>query len=80
MCFLMVDYQYNFSVLSLYHTAQEFKDRIQYGDEVLIRNPTLNYVSMENKGKIYSYPSIKVTNITDILINKETIVSEKSEG
>ena len=39
MCFLIVDFKYNFSVVSLYHTNKFINESIKPGDEILIKNP-----------------------------------------
>jgi len=39
MCFLVVDFKYNFSVVSIYHTNKSLTDNIKAGDEILIKNP-----------------------------------------
>jgi hypothetical protein len=65
----MVDFKYNFSVVSLYHTNKSVAENIKHGDEILIKNPNIIYVSLEFKGKLYTYQTIKVTDITNVLIN-----------
>jgi 2-polyprenyl-3-methyl-5-hydroxy-6-metoxy-1,4-benzoquinol methylase len=69
MCFLLVDFKYNFSVVSLYHTNKSLAENIKQGDEILIKNPNVIHVSLEYKGKLYTYQTIKVTDITNVLIN-----------
>lgn len=39
MCYLIVDFKYNFSVVSIYHTNKSVNDNIKPGDEILIKNP-----------------------------------------
>jgi hypothetical protein len=65
----MVDFKYNFSVVSLYHTNKSVAENIKHGDEILIKNPNIIHVSLEFKGKLYTYQTIKVTDITNVLIN-----------
>ena len=68
-CFLIVDFKYNFSVVSLYHTHKSVTENIKHGDEIIINNPHLIHVSLEFKGKLYTYQTIKVTDITNVLVN-----------
>ena len=65
----MVDFKYNFTVVSLYHTNKSVSENIKHGDEILIKNPNIIHVSLEFKGKLYTYQTIKVTDITNVLIN-----------
>ena len=57
MCFLIVDFKYNFSVLSIYHTNKSLvaDSHIKAGDEILIKNPDTIFTSLEFKGKLYTY-------------------------
>ena len=57
MCFLIVDFKYNFSVLSIYHTNKSLvaESHIKAGDEILIKNPDTIFTSLEFKGKLYTY-------------------------
>ena len=57
MCFLIVDFKYNFSVLSIYHTNKSLvvDNHIKAGDEILIKNPDAIFTSLEFKGKLYTY-------------------------
>jgi hypothetical protein len=63
MCFLIVDFKYNFSVISIYHTNKSLADNIKSGDEILIKNPNVIFASLEFKGKLYTYQTVKVTEI-----------------
>jgi hypothetical protein len=49
--------------MSVYHTNKSLSDNIKAGDEVLIKNPNLIYTSLEFKGKLYTYQTVKVTEI-----------------
>jgi hypothetical protein len=53
MSFLVVDFKYIFSVVSLYHINKSLSDNIKPGDEILIKNPNMIYSSLEYKGKLY---------------------------
>ena len=57
MCFLIVDFKYNFSVLSIYHTNKSLvvDNHIKAGDEILIKNPDAIFTSLEFKGRLYTY-------------------------
>ncbi len=67
--FLVVDYKYVFSVVSLYHTNKTLSETVKAGDEFLIKNPNMIYTSLEYKGRLYTFQTIKVTEISDILLN-----------
>jgi hypothetical protein len=69
LCFLMVDYKHNFSVLSVYHTSKLLLDVIRSGSEILIKNPHLVLVQLKFKGYQYNYQCIKVTDINSVLVN-----------
>jgi hypothetical protein len=77
-CFLIVDFKYNFSVVSLYHTHKSLAENIKHGDEILIKNPNIIRVSLEYKGKLYTYQTIKVTEITNVLINGQALLDKYS--
>ena len=47
MCFLVVDFKYNFSVVSIYHTNKSLESSIKHGDEILIKNPNLIFTTLE---------------------------------
>lgn len=79
MCFLVVDFKYNFSVVSIYHTNKSLTDIIKPGDEILIKNPQMIHTSIEFKGKLYNYQTLKVTDITNILINSSPLIAKYSE-
>ena len=55
MCFLIVDFKYNFTVVSIYHTNKSLAENIRHGDEILIKNPNVIRLSLEYKGKLYTY-------------------------
>lgn len=69
MCFLIVDFKHNFSVVSLYHTNLSLASEIKNGDEILVKNPDVIFTSLEFKGKLYTYQTVKVTEISQILVN-----------
>jgi hypothetical protein len=78
MCFLIVDFKYNFSVVSIYHTNKSLAENLKHGDEILIKNPNVIHVSLEYKGKLYTYQTVKVTDITNILINGQALLDKYS--
>jgi hypothetical protein len=45
------------------------KQGLKAGDEILIKNPDIIFTSLEFKGKLYTYQTVKVTEITNILVN-----------
>ncbi len=55
MSFLVVDYKYIFSVVSLYQVNKSLSDNVKPGDEILIKNPNMIYTSLEFKGKLYTF-------------------------
>ena len=69
MSFLMVDSKMTFSVVSFYHTTKGVLDVIKTGDLVYIKNPQLVFTSIEFKGRLYSFQSVKVAELTDVLLN-----------
>ncbi len=79
MCFLIVDFKYNFSVVSLYHTNKSLTDNIKAGDEILIKNPQIIHTSLEYKGKLYTYQTVKVVDITNVLINSVPLIEKYSQ-
>ncbi len=79
MCFLMVDFKYNFCVVSLYHTNLSLAENIKHGDEILIKNPNVMHTSLEYKGKLYTYQTVKVTDITNVLVNSNPLIEKYSK-
>jgi tetratricopeptide (TPR) repeat protein len=79
-CFLCVDSKFNYTVMSLYNINKNIKEKIKYGDEVLIRDPVLYFISIEYEGKLMTYPSIRVINLSDILINEQTLADVYSKA
>jgi hypothetical protein len=82
MCFLVVDFKHNFSVVSIYHTNQSLaaENRLKHGDEILIKNPDSIFTSLEYKGKLYTYQTIKVTDISNVLVNQAPLVDKYSQA
>lgn len=66
---LIVDSQNSYAVASFYGTNKQFTEKIQPGDLLYIKNPQLIFTSLEFKNKLYSYQCIKVSEITDVLVN-----------
>ena len=81
LCFLIVDFKYNFSVISLYHANKSFvqDNHLKTGDEILIKNPDIIFTSLEFKGKLYTYQTVKVTEITNILVNGLPLVEKQAK-
>jgi len=80
MSFLIVDYKYIFSVVSLYHTNKSIADNIKAGDEILIKNPHMIYTSLEFKGKLYTFQTIKITEISNVLLNGQPVIDKYSHS
>ena len=80
MCFLIVDFKYNFSVVSLYHTNKSLvvDACIKSGDEILIKSPCYVFTSLEFKGRLYTYQTLKVTDISNILVNGQPLIQKYS--
>ena len=79
MCFLAVDFKYNFFIVSVYHTNKSLSDNIKYGDEILIKNANLIFTSLEFKGRLYSYQTVKVTEINNVLVNAQPVLEKYSQ-
>ena len=79
MCFLAVDYKFNFSVVSIYHTNKTLAETIKAGDEILIKNPNMIFTSLEFKGKLYTYQTIKATEIANVLVNGLPLIEKYSK-
>lgn len=69
MCCLIVDSKSNFAVASFYGTNKTLTEKLKAGDLCYIKNPQLVFTSLEFKGRLYSYQCIKVSEITDVLVN-----------
>lgn len=78
-CFLCIDSKYNYTVVSLYNINKGIKEKIKYGDEVLIRDPVLMFISIEYESRLLTYPSIRVINLSDILVNEQTLADVYSK-
>jgi len=80
MSFLVVDFKHNFCVVSIYHTNKSLTENIKHGDEILIKNPNLIYTSLEYKGRLYTYQTVKGTEITNILVNGQPLIEKYSQS
>jgi tetratricopeptide (TPR) repeat protein len=78
-CFLVIDSKFTYSVVSIYNINNGIKDKINYGDEILIRDPVLMFISIEYEGKLLSYPCIRVINLSDLLVNEQTLADVYSK-
>lgn len=79
-CFLLVDYKHNFCVTSIYHMSQTVTEKIRSGGDVLIKNPHLVLVQLQYKGYQYNYQCLKVTDISNILVNGHTLIDESASS
>ena len=79
-CFLCVDSKHNYTVVSLYNINKNVKNKINYGDEILIRDPVLLFISIEYESKLMTYPSIRVINLSDILVNEQSLADVYSKA
>ena len=68
-CYLMVDFKYEFAVLSIYNIYKS-SEQLKFGDVIMIRDPNLVYISIKFKKTLLSYPCFKVTDLCDVLVNK----------
>lgn len=66
---LVVDSKNVYSVISLYGTNSTLKDKLIAGDLCYVKNPQLIFTSIMFQGRLYSYQCVKVSEITDVLIN-----------
>lgn len=80
MCFLLVDFKHNFCVTSIYHMSCKLQEKIRTASEVLIKNPLLVLVQCNYKGYSYSYQCLKVTDITNLLVNGQTLFDETASS
>lgn len=55
LCFLVVDYKHNFSVMSVYHMSAGITEQLRSGSQVFIKNPHLVLVQLQFKGYQYNY-------------------------
>ena len=45
----------------------------------MIKNPDMIFTSLEYKGKLYTYQTVKVTEITNILVNGQPLVEKQAK-
>mmetsp|Transcript_16632 Transcript_16632/g.11923 ORF Transcript_16632/g.11923 Transcript_16632/m.11923 type:complete len:164 (+) Transcript_16632:866-1357(+) len=76
--FLAVDSKYVFSVVSIYHASKQLGESVKAGDDLLVKSPTMMYTSLEYKGKLYTFQTIKVTEISNVLINQQPLLDNFS--
>jgi len=79
-CFLLVDYKHNFCVTSIYHMSKNTTEKIRPGGDVLIKNPHLVLIQMSFKGYQYNYQCLKITDISNILVNGQTLIDESAQS
>lgn len=80
LCFLLVDYKHNFCVTSIYHMSKNLTSKIRPGSEVLIKNPHLVLIQLNFKGYQYNYQCLKVTDISQILVNGQSLVDQAAQS
>lgn len=80
MCFLLVDYKHNFCVTSIYHLNKKVTELIRGGSEVLIKNPHLVLIQLTFKGYQYNYQCLKVTDISNILVNGISLADKSAQS
>jgi hypothetical protein len=68
-CVLLVDYKHNFCVASVYHTNKAVQNKLKSATHVLIYNPHLVLVTLLSKTHQYNYQCIKVTSVSNLLID-----------
>lgn len=78
--FLIVDSLQNFAAISIYHTNSTLKNTIKNGDLLYIKNPNYIFTSLDFRGRIYSYNSVKVAELTEILVNGSPLTAHFSEN
>lgn len=79
-CFLLVDHQYNFAVMSLYNTNSAITEKVKAGDHIYIKNPQYIFTSIDHKGKRFSYNSLKIDWLADVLVNSQPLVEQQSQS
>jgi tetratricopeptide (TPR) repeat protein len=79
-CFLVIDSKGTYSVVSLYNINKGIKDKIKYGDEILIRDPVLLFISIEYESRLMTYPCVRVINLSDVLVNEKTLADVYSKA
>ena len=79
-CFLCIDSKGTYTVVSLYNINKGVRDKIKYGDEILIRDPVLMFISIEYESRLLTYPCIRVINLSDLLVNEQTLADVYSKA
>ena len=81
LCFLIVDFKFNFCVISLYHANKSLVEdnHLKAGDEILVKNPDVIFTSLQFQGRLYAYQTVKVTDITNILVNGQPLVDRQAK-
>ncbi|CAI2369229.1 unnamed protein product [Moneuplotes crassus] len=74
-CFLVVDSQFKFAVLSLYNISRNI-DKVKFGDTLMVKDPTYKVVSVRYKQNVLAYSCVMVTDICNILVNKKPLTDE----
>lgn len=52
LCFLVVDHKHNYHALSIYHMNKDISEKIKCADDVIVRNPHLEFITGEMGGKV----------------------------
>lgn len=78
--FLVVDHKYNFMLASFYHAAKDLIEKVKPGDQIFVRDPTIIFTKLEFKGRLYSYHTVKISEMTSVLVNNQAIVANSSQA
>lgn len=71
--FLVMDSSQNFFVVSIYHVSKQLSQTIKLRSDLLIKCPYVADVELSFKGYSYSYPCIKVTDLSTLLVNGQVL-------
>jgi hypothetical protein len=76
----VVDYQYNFAVVSFYRTdPQALQEKIQPGDQIFIKHPQYIMTAVDFKGRKYHYQCLKVVSMADVLVNGQAVTEQAGQ-
>jgi hypothetical protein len=54
---------------SIYNANSDIISKLKYGDSLLVKNPNLVYTSLEYREKMFTFPTIKVDDVSNFLLN-----------
>lgn len=72
---LIMDYNQNFCVVSLYHVSKSLAQKIKLKSDIMIKCPYVVNVELNFKGFSCGYQCIKVTDLDSFMVNG-TILKE----